>query len=142
MLLDEHQAAAERAAFSCDLYAILVSLLESTNRRLEPPPNTTIIELDVGLGFARTLCRCGRRRMQATRFELLRGVPLSGIAIILSKKPEDGEACGILTSLGSRLYLARAEDGKNGVCDRKEELPVASPPTETKFYRAFCGDAV
>ncbi|KAJ7860378.1 glycosyltransferase family 2 protein [Mycena olivaceomarginata] len=55
VLLDEHGATAQCAGLSRDLYAILVSfLLESANRRIEPPANvpTTVIALLDTPGFA------------------------------------------------------------------------------------------
>ncbi|KAJ6485567.1 glycosyltransferase family 2 protein [Mycena sanguinolenta] len=54
VLLDEHGATAQRTGLSRDLYAILVSfLLESANRRLEPPANvaTNVVALLDTPGF-------------------------------------------------------------------------------------------
>ncbi|KAF7371090.1 Glycosyltransferase family 2 protein [Mycena sanguinolenta] len=54
VLLDEHGATAQRTGFSRDLYAILVLfLLESANRRLEPPANvaTNVVALLDTPGF-------------------------------------------------------------------------------------------
>ncbi|KAJ7846265.1 glycosyltransferase family 2 protein [Mycena leptocephala] len=136
VLLDEHQAAAQLTAFSRDLYAILVSfLLESANRRLEPPPNTTVIALLDTPGFASPAAALGPASFDvfANNFadEFVQGWvsqalfadadDVVGNEACVELLRGDGEAPrGILPVLG-RASLA-LKTGKNGERDRDEEL--------------------
>ncbi|KAJ7065405.1 glycosyltransferase family 2 protein [Mycena amicta] len=149
VLLNEEQAAVQRTALSRDLYAILVSfLLESANRRLEPPPGTNVIALLDTPGFAAPPIALGPASFDvfASNFadelvqgwvsqalfadaedvvtneaciEMFRGVPISEPAVIPSKKSEK-DARGVLNLLG-RASMA-LKTGKGADRDRDEEL--------------------
>ncbi|KAJ6568375.1 glycosyltransferase family 2 protein [Mycena vulgaris] len=150
VLLDEHQSQLQVTALSRDLYAILVSfLLESANRRLEPPASgTTVIALLDIPGFAAQPAALGPAGFDAfasnfadefvqgwisqTLFadadavvgneacvEMFRGVPIDDPAVIPSKKA-DKDARGVLGVLG-RASMA-LKTGKGADRDRDEEL--------------------
>ncbi|KAF7289054.1 Glycosyltransferase family 2 protein [Mycena chlorophos] len=149
VLLNDEQATIQRTALSRDLYAILVSfLLESANRRLEPPPDTNVIAFLDTPGFASPASALGPASFDvfASNFadelvqgwisqalfanaddvvgneacvEMLRGVPIGEPAVIPSKKSEK-EARGVLNVLG-RASMA-LKSGKGADRDRDEEL--------------------
>ncbi|KAJ7708969.1 glycosyltransferase family 2 protein [Mycena rosella] len=150
VLLDEHQSQLQLTALTRDLYAILVSfLLESANRRVEPPSTgTTVIALLDTPGFAAPPAALGPASFDvfASNFadelvqgwisqtlfadaddvvgneacvEMFRGVPLGEPAIIPGKKA-DKDARGVLGVLGRASMALKA--GKGADRDRDEEL--------------------
>ncbi|KAF7309423.1 Glycosyltransferase family 2 protein [Mycena indigotica] len=149
VLLNDEQASIQRTSLSRDLYAILVSfLLESANRRLEPPPGTNVISLLDTPGFASPPLSLGPASFEvfASNFadelvqgwisqalfadaddvvgneacvEMLRGVPLNDPAVIPTKK-SDKDARGVLNVLGRASMNLKA--GKGADRDRDEEL--------------------
>ncbi|KAJ7114120.1 chitin synthase [Mycena epipterygia] len=150
VLLDEHQSELQRTALSRDLYAILVSfLLESANRRIEPPSaGTTVVALLDTPGFASPPSSLGPASFDvfASNFadelvqgwvtqalfadvddvvgnevcvEMFRGVPLGDPAVIPSKKA-DKDARGVLGILGRASMGLKA--GKGADRDRDEEF--------------------
>ncbi|KAJ7780186.1 glycosyltransferase family 2 protein [Mycena maculata] len=151
VLLDERQADAQRIALTRDLYAILVAfLLESANRRIEPPQSgTTVVALLDTPGFASPPPALGPAAFDvfASNFadelvqgwvahalfadaddvvgneacvELLRGVPVFEPALIPSKKDKDTSARGVLGVLGRASMALKA--GRGADRDRDEEL--------------------
>ncbi|KAJ7066810.1 glycosyltransferase family 2 protein [Mycena belliarum] len=150
VLLDEHQSQLQVNALSRDLYAILVSfLLESANRRLEPPSSgTNVIALLDTPGFAAPPTAIGPASFDvfASNFadefvqgwitqalfadaedvvgseacvELFRGVPIAEPAVIPSKKA-DKDARGVLGIIGRASMALKA--GKGADRDRDEEV--------------------
>ncbi|KAJ7498041.1 glycosyltransferase family 2 protein [Mycena galericulata] len=148
VLLDERQAEAQRTALSRDIYAILVAfLLESSNRRIEPPATgTTVVALLDTPGFAAPSAAIGPAAFDvfASNFcdelvqgwvaqtlfadqddvvgneacvELLRGIPVSEPAVIPSKKESGGGVLGVI----GRASLA-LKSGRGAERDRDEEL--------------------
>ncbi|KAJ7623767.1 chitin synthase [Roridomyces roridus] len=151
VLLDERQSEAQRINLSRDLYAILVAfILESANRRVEPPSGTNIIALLDSPGFAAPPASIGPAAFDvfASNFadelvqgwvsqalfadmedvvgneacvELLRGVPISDPALIPAKKADKEVGVrGVLGVLG-RASMA-LKTGKGADRDRDEEL--------------------
>ncbi|KAJ7618983.1 glycosyltransferase family 2 protein [Mycena polygramma] len=146
-----YTAARQQVALTRDLYAILVSfLLESANRRLEPPSGTTVVALLDTPGFATPPPALGPASFDvfANNFadevvqgwlsqalfsnaddvvgneacvELLRGVPLSEPAPLPSKKSGDKDARGVLGVLGRASLALKTGRGAAGR-DRDEEL--------------------
>ncbi|KAJ7036551.1 glycosyltransferase family 2 protein [Mycena alexandri] len=154
VLLDEAGAAAQRAALSRDLYAMLVSfLLESANRRLEPPSGTTVVAmLDTpgfavppgALGpagfdvFASNFCdEVVQAWISQTLFadtaadvvtnepcvEMLRGVSLSEPALVPAKKSTEG-GTGVL-SLLARASTA-LKSGRSTTAQDRDDAFLAS----------------
>ncbi|KAJ7233069.1 glycosyltransferase family 2 protein [Mycena rebaudengoi] len=150
VLLDEHQATQQRTTLSRDLYAILVSfLIESANRRLEPPSTgTSVVGLLDTPGFASPPAALGPAAFDvfASNFadelvqgwitqvlfadadnvvgneaclEMLRGVPVGDPAAIPNKK-SDKDARGVLPILGRGSMALKM--GKGADRDRDEEV--------------------
>ncbi|KAJ7483304.1 glycosyltransferase family 2 protein [Mycena latifolia] len=150
VLLDEQQSQLQLQALSRDLYAILVAfLMESANRRLEPPSSgTNVIALLDTPGFAAPPTALGPASFDvfASNFvdelvqgwvshalfadaedvvgneaclEMFRGVPIGDPAVIPSKKA-DKDARGVLGVLGRASMALKA--GKGADRDRDEEL--------------------
>ncbi|KAJ6617006.1 chitin synthase [Mycena sp. CBHHK59/15] len=150
VLLDERQSELQRTALSRDLYAILVSfVIESANRRLEPPQSgTTVVAMLDTPGFTSPPTALGPAAFDvfASNFadelvqgwitqtlfadaddvvgneacvEMFRGVPIGEPAVILGKKA-DKDARGVLGILG-RASMA-LKSGKGADRDRDEEL--------------------
>ncbi|KAJ7230442.1 chitin synthase [Mycena pura] len=150
VLLNHQQCEPQRTALSRDLYAILVSfLLESANRRLEPPSSgTSVVALLDTPGFSSPATALGPASFDvfASNFtdelvqgwvsralfvdaedvvtnepcvEMFRGVPIMEPTTLPSKKTEK-EARGVLAVLG-RASMAY-KSGKGSDRDRDEEL--------------------
>ncbi|CAK5267523.1 unnamed protein product [Mycena citricolor] len=149
VLLNEHNAVNQRTALSRDLYAILVAfVMESANRRIEPPSGTNVIAMLDTPGFSAPAAALGPASFElfANNFadelvqgwvtqavfanaedvvgneaclELFRGVPVTEPAVIPSRKG-DKEARGILGVIG-RASIA-FKTGKGADRDRDEEL--------------------
>ncbi|KAJ7173470.1 glycosyltransferase family 2 protein [Mycena filopes] len=162
VLLDDAQAATQRAALSRDLYAMLVAfLLESANRRLEPPANTTTVALLDTPGFAVPPSSLGPASFDvfASNFcdevvqawvsqalladtdvatnepcvEMLRGLPISEPALIPSKKSTDDTHLGILPLLARASTALKSGRSTAQQQDRDDAflLSLTSSPLAT-----------